>query len=288
MNERYAVDPDAPENADELKLLLDQVGFSTGRFLVRYPEDWVQFVLDRFKNASALEHKRVVELLGRRKAFALPCSNRFQRAKSWPENAVAVKSSSPHVFKAVVGTSPNAHGLRCLRDVLFEDGHAWPPGAGEHVRSNAASYARCAEPLFEFSAEVILMDPYFALRSPDGREHYRQRRVLQAFLKQANASPVCESMRLVLKQSTVGMSSASEARLESDLEDMVAVLGSDKVSVEYEILSGMGHGRYLFSTLGGLQFDQGFDEFEKKTNHVHWLTEPELKPLWERNRFSPN
>jgi hypothetical protein len=50
-------------------------------------------------------------------------------------------------------------------------------------------------------------------------------------------------------------------------------------SVEYELRESVGHGRYLFSRHGGLQFDHGFDEDTRKTNHVHWLALPELEPL---------
>ena len=229
-----------------------------------------------------MEKKRVGELLLRRKAFSLACDGRFQRTKSWAENAREVKSSAPNTFKAVVGTSTNPFGLPSLQDVLFEDGHAWPPGIGGHVPGTARSYARCAEPLFECSPEVILIDAYFSLRGPDGRGHPRQRRVLQAFLELANASPVCQSIRLVLKRSAIGLLESNEAQLEQDLEQMAQSLGGDKISITYQIGDDVGHGRYLLSVLGGLHFDQGFDEFEHKTNHVKWLSEPELKPLLER------
>ena len=66
MNERYAVDPDAPSDWRDLKLLLDQVGLQTGRFIAHYPSDWEFFVRKRFANATVLERKRVVELLARR------------------------------------------------------------------------------------------------------------------------------------------------------------------------------------------------------------------------------
>ena len=280
MNERYAIDPDAAANADELKLLLDKLGMQTGRFLAKYPDDWTQFLLDRFAAAPPVERKRVVHLLARHKIFALGCGGKsFQRTKTWPENAVAVKSVSPKTFDAIVAPIGNAFGLPTPRDVLYEDHHAWPDGRGDHVSMKAVSYARLAEPLFELSPEVFLVDAYFALRSPTGTPHSRQRRVLQALLKEASKSPICQSIRLILKKSTIGESATNEAALEQDLDKLIFVLDKKEINLEYQILDDVGHGRYLFSIHGGLQFDHGFDEHEANKNHVHWLSEPELSPL---------
>jgi hypothetical protein len=54
------------------------------------------------------------------------------------------------------------------------------------------------------------------------------------------------------------------------------------LGVEFEVRHDVGHGRYLLSIHGGLQFDQGFEEGNKAPNHVHWLSTPELEPLLKR------
>ena len=72
MNERYAVDPQAPADWRELKLLLDRVGMQSGRFIASFPTDWMLFLQQRFADASDMDRKRVVELLRRGKFAVSP------------------------------------------------------------------------------------------------------------------------------------------------------------------------------------------------------------------------
>lgn len=279
MNERYAVDPDAPCDWRELKLLLDQVGLQTGRFLAHYPSDWDIFVRQHFAGASDMDRKRVAELLARRDKVALACAEPFRRHLGWPENAQKAKATSPAAFQDLVSSSGNAVGLKTLQDVLYEAGKDWPSGVGAHVPMQASSYARCAAPLFELSAEVIMVDRFFRLRSDSGHWDQRRRRVLEALLQLAAQNTNFQCLRLVLERPSIGTTSSIERALENDLEVLLGGVRANHFTVEYELRDSVGHGRYLFSIHGGLQFDHGFDEDSRKTNHVHWLALPELEPL---------
>lgn len=279
MNERYAVDPDAPADWRDLKLLLDQVGLQTGRFLARYPMDWDLFVKEHFANSSEMDKKRVLELLARRKNVSLACPEEFKRHLDWAENAKKVKAKSPMVFHDLVSSTGNPAGLKILQDVLYEPGNEWPSGIGAHIPMNATEYARFAAPLFELSAEVSLVDRFFRLRTETGHWDPRRRRVLESFLKLAGAFPKFQSLRLVLELPKTVSQSRFESTLEDDLGELLSNVKADHFSVEYKLLENVGHGRYLLSTSGGLQFDHGFDEDFRKSNHVHWLALPELEPL---------
>ncbi len=279
MNERYAVDPDAPCDWRELKLLLDQVGLQAGRFLAQYPPDWEFFVRQHFASASDMDRKRVMELLARRNKVALACNEPFRRHLGWPANAQKAKASSPAAFEDVVSLAGNAVGLKTLQDVLYEVGKDWPSGVGAHVPMQAAAYARSAAPLFELSAEVIMVDRFFRLRTDSGQWDQRRRRVLEAFLQLAAKNTNFQCLRLVLERPATGATASVEQTLENDLEVLLGGVRANHFSVEYELRDSVGHGRYLFSIHGGLQFDHGFDEDTRKTNHVHWLALPELEPL---------
>jgi hypothetical protein len=279
VNERYAVDPDAPCDWRELKLLLDQVGLQTGRFLAQYPTDWALFLRQHFAEASDMDRKRVMELLARRNKVALACGEPFRRHLGWPENAKQSKSSSPTAFDDVVSLTGNTAGLKSLQDVLYEAGKEWPSGVGAHVPMQAAAYARCAAPLFELSSEVVMVDRFFRLRSDSGQWDQRRRRVLEALLQLAAKNLNFQCLRLVFERPKTGSSSTHERAFEDDLELLLGGMRADHFSVDYELRERVGHGRYLFSIHGGLQYDHGFDEDARNTNHVHWLALPELEPL---------
>ena len=280
MNERYAVDPQAPADWRELKLLLDRVGLQSGRFLASFPPDWNLFLQQGFADASDMDRKRVVELI-RRGKFAVLCNAGYRRHLSWPENAAAAKMSSPTVFREAVASKGNTPGFKTLQDVLYEDGQDWPSGVGEHVAMAAADYARCASPLFELSAEITLVDRFFQLRTENGQKNWRRRKVLQAFFKLAEANVGFQCLRLVLELPKDSIQSRYELDLEKDIEDMLSGFKSS-FSVEHDVRKNVGHGRYLFSIHGGLHFDHGFDEKQGQTNHVHWLSTAELQPLIDR------
>lgn len=279
MNERYAVDPDAPANWRELKLLLDQVGLQTGRFLARYPLDWDLFVKEHFADSSEMDKKRVMELLARRKNVSLGCSEEFKRHLDWAENAKKVKAKSPAAFHDLVSSAGNQAGLNVLQDVFYEPGKEWPSGIGAHIPMSATEYARHAAPLFELSAEVSLIDRFFRLRTENGHWDQKRRTVLESFLKLAGAFPKFQSLRLVLELPKTVSQGRFESTLEEDLGELLGNVKADHFSVEYKIMESVGHGRYLLSSYGGLQFDHGFTEDFRKSNHVHWLTLPELEPL---------
>lgn len=281
MNERYAVDPDAPADWRELKLLLDRVGLQSGRFLASFPSDWSLFLQQRFATASDMDRKRVVELL-RHGRFAVLCDAGYKRHLAWAQNAVAAKTSSPNAFREAVASPGNSLGLKTLQDVFYEDGKDWPSGVGEHVAMAAADYARCASPLFELSAEITLVDRFFKLRSESGQKDYRRTNVLRAFFKLAAMNRSFQCIRLVLELPKDCIQSRYESDLEKDIEDLLSAHPAADFAVEFDVRKSVGHGRYLFSIHGGLHFDHGFDEKQGETNHVHWLSSAELKPLIDR------
>lgn len=279
MNERYAVDPEAPSNARDLKVMLDQFGLRTGRFLSRYPENWKQLLMARFDELSDLERMKAFELLQRRRSSLLPVGDvPYQAATTWAGNA-AVAKERHRAFDVVIGQLGNGYGWPALEKVLYDDDGALPAGVGEHVPMQAARYAKCALPLFAASSEVILVDKYFTLRDRFGERCRHRWPVMTELLKAAEASATCQSFRLVLNSSHIRETEGSDDALERDLHDVLNEAGIRRVVVKCDVGYLDEHGRYLLSIYGGLQFDHGFEEKSKSRNHVHWLSEPELTPL---------
>lgn len=281
MNENYALDPDAPADVRELKLLLDQFGLQTGRFLSRYPDDWSALLLQRMEGASQMERARAIDILARRRGYLVPTSAPYQRSTGWANNA-AVAAERHRAFGSVIGRSGNGFGWPSVVQVLYEDDHALPVGAGAHLPMQAAQYVECVRPLFLASAEVFLVDTYFTLRTRSGEPDRQRWQVLVAFLKLAEEVGTCEVLRLILARDRIDETEGSESRLEDDIGTALEQSGTKRIEVLYEIRHDVGHGRYIFSLHGGLQFDQGFQEHRTKRNHVHWLSRPELNPLLDR------
>ena len=67
MNEVYAVDPAAPTDSKELRLLLKEFGFDTGRFIAEFPLGWIDEVRAAFARATEMERKRVIQILEKRR-----------------------------------------------------------------------------------------------------------------------------------------------------------------------------------------------------------------------------
>ena len=65
MNDIYAIDPRAPEDLKDLKLLSELFGFAHGRFVAEYPADWVYFLQSRLKEMGALDQSRASILLNK-------------------------------------------------------------------------------------------------------------------------------------------------------------------------------------------------------------------------------
>lgn len=274
MNEKYAIDPAAPDSARDLKILLDQFGLQTGRFIARYPSDWDQFVRDKFREAPPIEKQRITELFARRKTVSLPCEAPFKRVIPWGKNVLEL--AHKRLFARVIGQDGNEFGFESLGQVLYDEAHSLPSGQGCHIEMQAQHYSRCSSPLFAFSSRILLVDPFFWLPNA------RRARVLKALLREAATYGVCEEFELVVSTKTVPNQANARSSFELELERLKSHAEAADVEVTYRVLDDAGHGRYLLSVHGGIQFDHGFDEHSERSNHVHWLSKPELEPLLAR------
>lgn len=284
MNEHYALDPESLTSARDLQVLLRMFGLQTGRFVAKYPLHWPSLFTQYAKSLSDVERARMLALWRAKKSALLPIGELpYDVGMAWSNNA-AVAHEKHRAFHEVIGRACNGFGWRAPDDVLYGDEGDLPDGRGDHVPMKAMEYAKCVAPLLHASAEVTLVDPYFTLEQEGGRPDMRRIPVLKALLQVANQSPSMQSLRLILERRHIERTMGATSRLQERLQQLVKESGVGRVAVSVKVVEKdeIGHGRYIFSIHGGLQFDQGFEEQKGARNHVHWLSEPELKPILDK------
>ena len=121
MNERYAVDPQAPTDMRELKLLFDQFGLQTGRFVAQYPPRWLEELSRKSRAWTPVDIARAAELLSRRKSALLPIPRApFEPDLGWADNVDRLhRKYQP--FDGIVGQRENGNGWPSIEAVLYEE-----------------------------------------------------------------------------------------------------------------------------------------------------------------------
>jgi hypothetical protein len=280
VNDIYAIDPRAPEDLKDLKLLSELFGFAHGRFVAEYPVDWIYFLQSRLKEMGALDQSRASILLNKFLKNTLPVEGGYLRSKDWLSNALELQNRE-HKFKNII-TAGNESNLPSLSKILYED--ELPDARGEHIKPELNSYRNVVNPLFLVSTEIHMQDMYFTLEE-DGKKLFRQWDVLRMLVNQAKDSKRCNVLIFHLNQEKFPTPQI-ETRLEESFVQVLEELGADDLEVGYSLENKkVTHGRYIFSIKGGLQFDHGFDtdlRTQDKRNHVHWLSHNELHPLLDR------
>jgi hypothetical protein len=280
MNEIYAIDPRAPEDFKDIKFMLEKFGMREGRFIGKYPSDWVEMVLGRLENFSDLDRSRSVRILDLHKNEMIDVAADFIRSRDWLDN-VSKQVAGANSFSKVLATDPNSLNLESLRSFLWDEKYSNDASRGAHIPMEVNAYVSAVRPLFVLCAEVHLADPYFQLRR-DGTSIDRGRcLVLREFLRAADKLRKCESFIIHFSREVFMNESEQERLIENDLNHMISDIGIQYVQVGFDLKDKMPHGRYIFSTKGGLQFDYGFEPRKGKANHVHWLSQKELEPLFE-------
>lgn len=202
MNDNYAVDPTCFSDWREVKLLLDLMGLGQGRFLSNYPRYWIDLVKDEFADASEIDKMRLTEIFRSHTNHIRSCPKPYKPNRPWIENAGMSGRFEENKWRAVIAKEASGSNL-CLSDVLYDHSKKLQSGVGDHVLMTAAEYARVAEPLFEFSSEVTLVDRFFVFRDQSGRHNRRRERVLRSLLESAKKLGRVETFRLIIEESRV-------------------------------------------------------------------------------------
>jgi hypothetical protein len=280
MNEIFAIDPRAPEDFKDIKFMLEKFGMREGRFIGKYPSDWVEMVMRNSENLSDLDRSRLVRILDLHKSEMIDIEADFIRSQDWLDNAIKQKINS-NGFSRVLATEPNSFNSESLKSFLWDAKSIDDASRGAHIPMEVGAYVSAVRPLFILCSEIHLADPYFRIRR-DGVNIDRGRSlVLREFLRAADNSRKCESFIIHFSRDQFMKESEQERLIEEDLNHFISDTGIKSVQIGFDLKNNMPHGRYIFSVKGGLQFDYGFEPRKGKTNHVHWLSQNELEPLFD-------
>ena len=277
MNEIFGIDPNSPADIKDLKYMLDLFGLSNGRFIASYPHDWENLLRSKFNQLGDLDRTRVNRLLEIHKDATLKIDGDYRRSKNWIDNAVELQQTKKK-FSKLFSVEGNPYKVPTLQSLLWNDNGYISDGRGAHIPMTVQSYCDAARPLFAFSSEVHLIDPYFSLRRENGDRDHRRWKVLSGFFSEAKKSERCDSFCIHLSEQRFPSLSLIDKFVE-DIEQIRQEVAFETLNLTYLIDDEKIHGRYLFSVKGGLQFDHGFDTDLRTRNHVHWLSSNELEPL---------
>jgi hypothetical protein len=283
MNEIYAVDPAAPEDARELMHLVRLFGPTEGRFLYDFPSHWRTEALALIEREPEVMKQRATALLHRRRRAFVDPERHVPLRGTWSEAACMLQPRDGLIGPR--GCPPTALPI----DVALYDESALTDSRGKHVLRTPRGLREAAQMLFRISPRIVLVDPYLRLSYLDGgglrRADRRFKPVLLELLRAA-ASARTEIMEIfVSKRSSEG---ESENDFADRLDRLKAEAGAAALQLQYGVLEEdiadlpgrRQHARYLLGIGSGLHFDHGFDSTDDGSlNHVHWLSESELRPL---------
>ena len=280
MNEIFAIDPTSPEDYKDFSGMLKSFGLSNGRFIAKYPIDWITMLLAHSESLKGLDQTRFKRLLEVHSDAILEIDAEYRRTKPWINNALDIL---PIKIKKtlILSPSPPPAGIKSLQDFLWGNESEVNDSIGDHIPMTIESYCNTIRPLLKLSTEVHMVDQFFNLRNGLNKD-IDKFNLLSILLKEADQSKHCEYFKIHFLRKTGVSDKVQSDQIVNDLEEIIDTQKLVNVQPDFTLndKNKMKHGRYIFSIKGGLQFDYGFDiSGSKKTNHVHWLSQPELLPI---------
>lgn len=281
MNEEFAVEPTVFENSFQLKYVLEKFGFFHGRFIVSFPKKWIKQAYDHIQGLPDIEQARCRCLLEKYARTSIVPSGGliYESSLTWVDNVHRVQQEK-NAFDGVVTRYKNPFGYITI-DELDQDYLGFATDA--RIVGISENYNRLAKRLLQLSHEVTLIDPYLRLERPACEK------VLKGFLEQAKNGNckrfICWTRHdIAAIKDYLGM---LEEKYKPNLNansELIVNLVEDNHSSEKM------HARLLISSLGGLRFDHGFEEFhdyrkvdvsvlsENAHNaHCRWYIDPSAK-----------
>ena len=284
MNNIYAIDPSPEKDLKDLSVLSNLFGFSTGRFIANYPNDWISFLKKTIEQMKPIEKVRAGVLLTKIQKNSLPFDDpslySYKRGSNWISNASELQQRL-FVFTQVVEAKELEKFLH--RTDL-------PDGQGDHIIRPIGlshqkwsdllllTYERLIDPLFRVSTEIHVQDMHFNFCNENRHRNRGIWNVTNKLIYLADKYKRCEKLIFHLNKDN------NEAQnFFNTFEDIRKEPNAETLEIIYTLEDKkFAHGRYIFSIKGGLQFDHGFNPTNLERNHIHWMSEKELSPLLER------
>lgn len=280
MNKEFAVEPTAFENALQLKYILEKFGFFQGRFIVSFPSKWVKQAYDHVQRFPEMEQLRARRLLERyAKSSVVPSGGlAYEPTLPWTDNVFRVAEDNPSLFNGgVIAANFNSLGYPTVHDLdddFFDASH------DTRVPGNTENYGRVAKRLLQMSHEVVFVDPYLRI------DRLPCEKVMKRFLAIAQQGN-CRSFVLWARYN---IASIKDYPGMLKMKYQQHLLANSKLFVNLvddQHSTEKMHARLMLSSLGGLRFDHGFEEFDDKRKvdislisqkahdiHCRWYIDP--------------
>lgn len=242
MNEKYAIHPECFDTAIELKYLIEKFGFSQGRYIAEYPKAWKRLVIEHTSSFSELERyrvKRILELAAREALLRL--SVEYDSEKTWCQNALEKKALG-HFADVIANDEKGAVPLDSIDETYFSDSR------GTQTLATAENLVRLLHPLLQKSHEIYVVDPYLSL----GKKGYV--RFVTALLESPTSAG--KAFHFFSLDQHFRCKESIESLYRREL--LPYHTAAQKLSFYSIGTDEHMHGRYIFSVVGGLKYDKGF------------------------------
>ncbi|MGZ8189931.1 MAG: hypothetical protein ACXWTS_01730 [Methylococcaceae bacterium] len=284
MNKEFAVEPTAFENALQLKYIVEKFGFYHDRFIVGFPSKWIKQVHDHVQRFPEIEQARARRLLeGYANNSIVPSGGLgYEPALSWVDNVYRASSVDHNLFDGgVIAANANSFGFHTVHDV---DDLFFGVSHDSRIVGSVENYAKVIRRLLQMSHEVVIVDPYLRLEKP------QRAKVIQKFIEIALKGK-CRSFVIWARYDDASMKTKEfyhHILVELYRKDLPAPKAKLTIKlVEDGRSKEKMHARLLLSTLGGLRFDYGFEEFNDSRkvdisllsqkahdDHFRWYLDP--------------
>lgn len=261
MNEKFAIEPSACKDSMEWRYLLDKFGPFTGRYGVKFPQDWEERLLGEISTENWREIEKIKVILRRaleeKVVLNMKGQSRYIDDKDWIENIESDRNARSEVFKLIVKSK------RSDRELDLES-FDLPPTAGERVPTDVDSFIRVSEVLLLIAPELYFVDPFL---NPLRDSYYE---VLVGMLRVATRG----SARRVSAWTSDRKVDASESEIRDKLTEIkrrsgfgfpVELLLVDDSASAYKL-----HDRWLFTQYGGIGYSQGFQRQPRNRQMNVW------------------
>lgn len=262
MNERFAAEPSSCESAKELQSLMGSFGPEAARYLLVFPANWRELILEHFSSVGQVELECVKTVLRRalEKMQVVPDKSiPYDKGRDWVENALSMVEKPTSRLHGVIFSRerPQNHHRAFTMDTLD-----LPKTAEERIEATPQEITRVCKILLEYSSDVLLIDPYL---NPLNRSYEK---VLPKLMRVIAESTSCQRVEMWARYKSVIDRPGNKSDLERALTSLRKESGlSPKRKLEMILVDDESgermHGRYLLTNKGGVRLDQGFQSLSR-------------------------
>ncbi len=287
MIKAYALQSELLSSGPVCRYLYEKFGYSRGRVIARYPEEWVEMVKASLGDCQTMERHTIIErLVMIQRSALLPRDHDWDKGKMWLDNAIEEHTKRP--FDAIISQNNPNNVAAVIReaDLDEEKEPRWRAETQRRIERTAREMAACAALLLRYAKEILFIDPHF---NPQAR---RFQQPLKAFLQEVAKRPASNPVNRIeihTGHAKTGTKDFFHAECVKHLPSIIP-RGMKIRLVRWD--QTHLHNRFILTDSGGLKFSHGLDDHNgrpPKHDIVDLLEQEPYKATWkEYQRGSSN